>query len=112
LWTTQAVDEGLVLEPDPRGAPQPGERVSLHSGLGDGRGGPRILPATVESVDDNGAWIRMDEVFDPALMSGSPVVSQHTGRVVGMTIVMNWAPGTLRLGLNPIGSIIEKASAP
>jgi len=102
-------DPAIVLQPDPRGVPQPGERVSLYSGLGDGRGGQRILHGTVESVDDNGAWIRMDEVFDPGLMSGSPVISQHTGRVVGMTIVMNWTPGLLRIGINPIGAIVAKA---
>jgi hypothetical protein len=103
-------DATRVLRPDPRGAPQPGERVSLYSGLGDGRGGQRILHGTVESVDENGAWIRMDEVFDPSTMSGSPIVSRHTGQVVGMTIVMNWVPGTLRIGVNPIGAIVDAAT--
>lgn len=100
----------FVLQPDPRGAPQPGERVTLYSGLGDGRGNPRLLPGTVESVDDNGAWIRMDEAFDPAGMSGSPILSQHTGQVVGMIIVMNWAGGRLRIGINPIGAILDAAT--
>jgi hypothetical protein len=102
-------DPDLVLEPDPRGAPQPGERVSLHSGLGDGRGGERRLHATVESVDGSGAWLRMDEVFDSSLMSGSPVLSQHTGRVVGVTVFMHWIPDTLRIGINPIGEIVKRA---
>jgi hypothetical protein len=104
-------DPALVLQPDARGAPQPGERVSLYSGLGDGWGGWRILDGTIESVDENGAWIRMDEVFDPGLMSGSPIISQHTGKVVGMTIMMSWAPGTLRIGINPIGAILARAGA-
>ena len=100
-----------VLRPDPRGAPQPGERVLLYSGLGDGRGGQRILPGVVESVDGNGAWVRMDSVFDPGLMSGSPVLSQHTGCVVGMTIAMSWKPGALMIGLNPVGAILSRAMA-
>jgi len=99
----------FVLRPDPRGAPQPGERVSLYSGLGDGRGGQRILPGTVESVDRNGAWVRMDSLFDPGLMSGSPILSQHTGQVVGMTIAMSPRSGALMIGLNPIGAILSKA---
>ena len=100
-----------VLRPDPRGAPQPGERVLLYSGLGDGRGGQRILPGVVESVDGNGVWVRMDSVFDPGLMSGSPVLSQHTGCVVGMTIAMRWKPGALMIGLNPVGAILSRAMA-
>lgn len=102
-------DPSLVLQPDPRGAPQPGERVLMYSGLGDGQGGQQVLPGTVESVDEDGAWIRMDDVFDPGLMSGSPVLSQHTGKVVGMIIVMNWIPGTLRIGVNPVKAIVEAA---
>ena len=102
-------DPAFVLTPDPRGEPQPGERVLLHSGLGDGRGGPRVLPGTVESVDANGGWIRMDEVFEPGLMSGSPIVSAHTGRVVGMTIAATRAGGALLIGINPIGAIVAAA---
>jgi len=104
-------DPARVLLPDPRGAPQPGERVSLYSGLGDGRGQPRILHGTVESVDANGAWLRMDDLFDPGLMSGSPIISQHTGRVVGMTIAVWLRPGALSIGVHPIGSILEKAAS-
>ena len=99
----------FVLRADPRGAPQPGERVSLFSGLGDGQGGQRILPGVVESVDRNGAWVRMSSLFDPGLMSGSPVLSQHTGRVVGMTIAMSLRPGALMIGINPVGAILSKA---
>jgi len=101
----------FVLHPDPRGAPQPGERVLLYSGLGDGRGGQRVLPGVVESVDGNGAWVRMDSIFNPGLMSGSPVLSQHTGRVVGMTIAMSYRPGALSIGLNPVGAILSKATS-
>ncbi|HLF25717.1 MAG TPA: hypothetical protein VJG32_05230 [Anaerolineae bacterium] len=106
-----APDPAIILRPDPRGAPQPGERVALYSGLGDGSGNPRIFQGTLESLDGNGAWIRMDEVFEPGMLSGSPVISQHTGQVVGMTIGMNWAPGTLRIGVNPIGSILNRAAS-
>jgi hypothetical protein len=98
-----------VLQPDPRGAPQPGERVSLYSGLGDGYGRGHILHGTVESADDNGAWVRMDSLFDPGQMSGSPVISEYTGKVVGMTIAASLRQGALSIGINPIGAIIARA---
>jgi hypothetical protein len=103
------VDPSVVLRPDPRGGPQAGERVLLYSGLGDGSGGQRMLAGTVESVDARGAWVRMDDVFNPALMSGSPMISQHTGRVVGMVIAMSLNNGGISIAIHPIGSILAKA---
>jgi hypothetical protein len=96
-------DPAHVLEPDPRGAPQLGERVALYAGV-------KVLDGTVESVDAQGAWIRMDDWAQMAGLSGSPVVSRHTGKVVGMAIGINTQGGALRLGINPIGSILNVAS--
>jgi hypothetical protein len=106
LWPDSPPAPAFVLRPDPRGGPQPGEQVSLYSGVGDGQ---RILPGTVESVDSNGAWVRMDNIFDPGQMSGSPVISQYTGRVVGMTIAVSPRQGALSIGINPIGAILARA---
>ena len=111
LQADQPVDSSFVLTPDPRGAPQPGERVSLFSGLGDGHGGRRILEGTVQSVDDVAVWVLMDDLFNPSLMSGSPFVSQHTGQVVGMAIAVNLRGGRLLLGVHPIGSIVQLAES-
>jgi hypothetical protein len=113
------VDPTLVLAPDPRGGPQPGERVSLLSGVGGGQGGRYELSGTVQSVNEGAAWVLMDkESFNPGMMSGSPFVSHHTGQVVGMAIAAS--PRHLRLippryrvmlGMHPIDSIVEKAEA-
>ncbi len=111
LQADQPIDSGFVLTPDPRGAPQPGERVSLFSGLGDGHGGRRILEGTVQSVSDAAVWVLMDEWFNPGLMSGSPLVSQHTGQVVGMAIAVNPRGNRLLLGVHPIGSIVQLAES-
>ncbi len=111
LRADRPVDSSFVLRPDPRGAPQPGERVSLFSGLGDGHGGRRILEGTVQSVDDAAVWVLMDELFNPSLMSGSPFVSQHTGQVVGMAIAVSPRRGRLLLGAHPIGSIVQLAES-
>jgi hypothetical protein len=111
LQADQPIDSGFVLTPDPRGAPQPGERVSLFSGLGDGHGGRRILEGIVQSVDDAAVWVLMDKLFNPSLMSGSPLVSQHTGQVVGMAIAVSLRGHRLLLGAHPIGSIVQLAES-
>lgn len=111
------VDPALLLSPDPRGGPQPGERVSLFSGVGNPPVERYELAGTVVSTDERVAWVLMDkESFNPGMMSGSPVLSHHTGQVVGMAVAAS--PRLTRLyptryriliGLNPIGSIVDKA---
>ncbi|MFQ6101297.1 MAG: serine protease [Anaerolineae bacterium] len=108
LQATQSVDSSFVLTPDPRGAPQPGERVALFSGLGDGRGGQRVLEGTVQSVGDKAVWVLMDKLFNPSLMSGSPFVSQHTGQVVGMAVAATLRRNRVLIGVHPIGSIVRQ----
>ncbi len=107
----QPLDPTLVLTPDPRGAPQPGERVSLFSGLGDGHGNRRELMGTVQSVDAKGIWVLMDDVFNAGRMSGSPLVSQHTGQVVGMAIAVVPRADRIEIGFHPIGHIVQIAEA-
>jgi hypothetical protein len=111
MHTAAPIDPGIVLTPDPRGAPQPGERVWLFSGLGDGRGGRRVLEGTVQSVSDKSVWVLMDELFNPSMMSGSPFVSQHTGQVVGMVIAAIPRRNRLLMGVHPIGSIVRLAES-
>jgi hypothetical protein len=110
LHADRPIDAAYVLRPDARGAPQPGERVSLYKCTGEDSGGQRIIQGTVQSVDGASAWVLMDEAFSPAMWSGSgsPFISQHTGRVVGMLIA-----GTLRsrwvlLGMHPVGSLAQR----
>jgi len=111
LQTDQPIDSSFVLTPDPRGAPQPGERVSLFSCSGEGRGSQRVLEGTVQSVSDTAVWVLMDELFNPDGMSGSPFFSQHTGQVVGMAIAVTPRGHRLLLGVHPIGSIVQLAES-
>ena len=107
----QPIDPALLLSPDPRGAPQPGERVSLFSGLGDGHGNRRELMGTVQSADAKGIWVLMDDMFNAGRMSGSPLVSQHTGQVVGMAIAVVPRADRIEIGFHPIGHIVQVAEA-
>lgn len=111
LRVNQVVDATLVLTPDPRGAPQPGERVSLFSGLGDESGGRRALKGTVQSAEATGIWVLMDDSFDAGRMSGSPLISQHTGQVVGMAIAVTARGDRIMIGFHPIGHIVQIAEA-
>ncbi len=111
LYPDQPIASEFVLTPDSRGAPQPGERVALFSGLGDGQGGCRMLEGTVQSVSDHAVWVLMDDWFNPGLMSGSPLVSQHTGQVVGMAVAVTPRRTRLLIGVHPIDSLVQRAES-
>lgn len=95
----------FILTPDERGMPQPGERVVLYPGFG-AQNGERL--GTVLESDRKGAWVVMDEAFEPGMMSGSPFVSVHTGKVVGMALAAGLREGHTVIGMHPIGSLVEK----
>jgi Trypsin-like peptidase domain len=105
LKVDTGVDAALVLEADPRGHPQPGEAVLLYSGRGDGI----TLGGTVQSVGTLAVWVLMDPTDYPNGMSGSPLISAHTGNVVGMAIATTPRAGRFLMGFHPIDSIVEKA---
>ena len=100
------IDPTLILDPDPRGLPQPGERVVLYSTISDQA---RRFDGAVLSVDPTAVWVVMDEAFEPSGLSGSPFISQRTGKVIGMAIATTRRGGKVLLGLHPIGSLVEKA---
>jgi hypothetical protein len=102
------LDPALILEPDTRNLPQPGERVALYSIVNDQ---PRVLEGAVLSVDPIAVWVMMDDAFEPSGLSGSPFLSQYTGKVIGMAIATTKRGGKVLLGLHPIGSLVEKAAA-
>jgi hypothetical protein len=101
--------DSLVLEPDPRGAPQPGERVALYHGLGDSGGGQGIVEGTIESVQATASWARMPPGSVYGGMSGAAVLSTYTGKVVGMAIVISPRPGATVVGINPIAALVRCA---
>ncbi len=103
-----AVDPALILDADPRGLPQPGERVALYSLIDDQ---PHVFQGAVLSAEPTAIWVVMDDSFEPSVLSGSPFVSLYTGKVIGMAIATTKRGGKVLLGLHPIGSLAEKARA-
>lgn len=102
------IDPALILTPDRRGRPQPGERLVVYA---PGSDGPRRLSGVVQSSHDLAVWVVMDEVFDPSGLSGSPVISAHTGHLVGMVIAATRRGQAVLLGLNPSGALVRRAEA-
>ncbi len=103
-----SIDPALILQPDPRDLPQPGERVSLYTVQADL---PHIFEGAVLSAEPQAVWVVMDEVFEPSGLSGSPFISQYTGKVIGMAIATTHSGGKVLLGVHPIASLVAKAQA-
>lgn len=111
LWSVASdVPAERFLEPDPRGAGQPGERILVYGRFTGPDGGSKSWPGVVMKVDRDAIWIQLDDVMKPYGFSGCPVISQHTGQVIGMAIA-GWQKAPTRMGLHPIGSLVEKARA-
>jgi hypothetical protein len=53
----------------------------------------------------------MDEAFDAGGMSGSPLISEHSGRLVGMAMAVIYRRGHTVVGFHPIGSLVQHAQA-
>jgi hypothetical protein len=105
LLAVEPGGEVYAVEADRRGLAQPGERILLLGGVDN-----RRHAGTVFEAGPRGLWCLMDEAFEPALLSGSPALSLHTGQVVGMAVAAGWHEGRLIIGLNPIGSLVEAAA--
>lgn len=111
LWTV-AEDTPLdyFLKPDSRQQVEPGERVWVYSLRDNGAGGAKLWPGAVMSAAPDAIWIQLEDSFNPAGLSGCPVISQYTGRVLGMAVSgANQLP--VVLGLHPMASLLEKAQA-
>ena len=100
-------DAVWALLPDARGGPMVGENVVLDSGKLLQADGRRRANGTVYSSDEHGAWVLMEGVPSPTGISGSPFLSEHTGRVVGMALVAVWREQGLFIGMHPVGSLVE-----
>ena len=62
------------------------------------------------AVHPTAVIIYMDVVdLNPAGMSGSPIISQHTGQVVGMALGAALRGKRWLIGVHPIGHLMELA---
>ena len=109
LWSVDpAVDPVRFFYPDPRPVAQPGEPVYLYAPLADADGSPIRWAGVVVSAAPNAIWVQLEDSFSPAGYSGCPVVSQVTGRLIGMAVAGADQPPVV-IGLHPVASLVEKA---
>lgn len=111
LWDVSRVSAGThLVQPDPRGRGEPGERVFVYSWESSRAGTPIRHPGVILSATEEAIWIQLEESFSPAGYSGCPVLSQHTGKLIGMAVAGEDKHPVV-MGLHPAGSLIEKAQA-
>jgi hypothetical protein len=111
IWAlADAAAAEYFVKPDARGQGQPGERVWVLGRYTSPDGGSNRRPGVVLSSTPEQTWIQLDDAFDPGGYSGCPVVSQFTGRVIGMAVSGANQPPVI-MGLHPVGSLVEKAQA-
>jgi hypothetical protein len=96
---------GLVLELDPRTSIKPGERIWFHDKDGMTAQGYEIIEGSVVQAPPNEYTIDLDREIKPQSQSGSPVISQLTGKVIG-TVAAIHANGGRVLYLTPSCSIL------
>jgi hypothetical protein len=101
------VDPGRFLKPDQG---ESGERVLVFGQSDNGAGGSKSYPGVVISVTPEAIWIQLDDSFESYGFSGCPVISQYTGRVIGMAVAGVNKPPVV-MGLHPVSSLVEKAKA-
>jgi hypothetical protein len=111
LWSIESMPgTATFLRPDPRGGGEPGEQVYIFGRSGDGEGGSIRWPGVVMSATEKAIWVQFEDSFAPYGYSGCPVVSQHTGRLIGMAVAGEDRHPVV-MGLHPVGSLVEKAAA-
>lgn len=99
----------MALTADPRGSTETGERVLVLAGVSKPSNENRIrFTGTVEQVAAEKVTVLMDDLRSPGALSGSPVLNMH-GAVVGILVTCNWQSDSVRIGVNPVATVIAAA---
>ena len=104
-----------VLDLDDRAGPQLGERVWLPDKQPSEPGGVRLIEGTVVQIETRFVCVQLDEALKLQSQSGSPVISQANGKVLGLLGGGTEESGRTLLFLNPAHEIrkaLDVASRP
>lgn len=104
---TEPVDPGLLLELDSRAKPNFGERVWFPNKGAATKTGFEIIEGTVLEVEAGYVLVLLDKKVKTASRSGTPIISQDTGKVVGLFAKSGEADGKTAVGLTPIPEILK-----
>jgi hypothetical protein len=97
---------GVALELDPRTMIDPGERVYFHDKCSFGQKDYAVLEGQVIKSSPEQYQVMLDQDIKPDSQSGSPVISQTTGKVIGIVA------GIGDPGDNPVGALFGGGGGP
>jgi len=102
-----SVDERMVhvLDLDDRPGPTVGERIWFPDKQPSESGGFRLIEGAVVQIESRFVRIRLDNTIKPQSQSGSPVISQVNGKVLGLWGGFSEEEGATFLFLNPAREI-------
>jgi WD40 repeat protein len=103
----QDIPGEMILELDPRALPLQGERIWFPNKDPDRALGYDIVPGKVTNPVDTGITILLDRPITVQSQSGSPVISQATGKVLGTLSRAFRGQGRTTLQFCPSRAIIE-----
>lgn len=105
--TTEPVDPGLLLELDNRAKPNFGERVWFPNKGAATKTGFEMIEGTIVEVEAGYVMVLLDKKVKTESQSGTPIISQDTGKVVGLFAKSGEADGKTAVGLTPIPELLK-----
>lgn len=94
-----------VLEIDERGYPRVGERIWFPCKTSGFANGFTVIEGAVAKSSDKAVYVRLDRQAELESCSGSPIISQSTGKVIGTLTGGGAVGGAYTLILAPCGAI-------
>jgi len=94
-----------VLEIDERGYPRVGERIWFPCKTSGFANGFTLIEGAVAKSSDKAVYVRLDRQAELESCSGSPIISQSTGKVIGTLTGGGAVGGAYTLILAPCGAI-------
>jgi hypothetical protein len=102
----ESVSADLALELDPRPKPTRNERIWFPNKDDTLPLGYRVVAGTVVESDETYSVVVLDEEITLQSQSGSPFISQATGKVIGTLSSADFGSSRPRLLLTPSGAIL------
>jgi len=106
-----SASEVKTLELDERPNPEIGEKVWLPNKDPAAESGYRLIPGTVGAAAPTHSAVHFRQAFKLQSQSGSPVISQRTGKVIGTLSRGTETPKGLILFLTPARAILDAMEA-
>ena len=101
------ISDQLVLELDTRKKPEVGERVWLPNKDSEAKLGFVLVSGKVKEATEKYSVVELDRVIKLQSQSGSPIISQSTGKVIGTLSRAPGGEGKTVLSLAPARALFD-----